>query len=103
MWIIFRPIDLFRSGQVFPKGKVMNKRLLNIILYIERFEILYSLQLAFRSNRSTSHALTHLVNKIVTEIDQNKIFIGVFSDLSKAFYTLNHDIHFFDASKLWYT
>ena len=59
--------------------------------FIERFEILYSLQFGFCTKHSTDHALTHLVNKIATDIDQNKISIGVFLDLSKAFGTLNRD------------
>jgi hypothetical protein len=55
---------------------------------------LYSFQFGFRTKHSTNHALTHLVSKLATEIDQNKISIGVFLDLSKAFDTLNHSILF---------
>ena len=69
----------------------MYNRLLD---FIEGFEILYSFQFGFRIKHSTNHALTHLVNKIATEIEQNKISIGVFLDLSKAFDTLNHGILF---------
>ena len=67
---------------------------IRLLDFIERFEILYSFQFGFRTKHSTNHALTHLVNKIATGIDQNKISIGVFLDLSKAFDTLNHGILF---------
>jgi hypothetical protein len=77
----------------------MYNRLLD---FIERFEILYSFQFGFRIKHSTNHALTHLVNKIATEIDQNKISIGVFLDLSKAFDTLNHGILFSSSKTMAY-
>jgi hypothetical protein len=85
-----RPISILSSfSKIYEK--VMYNRLLD---FIERFEILYSFQFGFCTKHSTNHALTHLVNKIATEIDQNKISIGVFLDLSKAFDTLNHGILF---------
>ena len=86
----YRPISILSS---FCKiyEKIMYNRLLD---FIQRFEILYSLQFGFRTKHSTSHALTHLVNKIATDIDQSKIAIGVFLNLSKAFDTLNRDILF---------
>ena len=86
----YRPISILSSfSKIYEK--IMYNRLLD---FIERFEILYSLQFGFRTKHSTNHALTHLINKIATDIDQNKISIGVFLDLSKAFDTLNRDILF---------
>jgi hypothetical protein len=86
----YRPISILSSfSKIYEK--VMYNRLVD---FTERFEILYSFQFGFRPKHSTNHALTHLVNKIATEIDQNKISIGVFLDLSKAFDTLNHGILF---------
>ena len=86
----YRPISILSSfSKIYEK--IMYNRLLD---FIQRFEILYSLQFGFRTKHSTSHALTHLVNKIATDIDQSKISIGVFLDLSKAFDTLNRDILF---------
>ena len=86
----YRPISILSSfSKIYEK--IMYNRLLD---FIQRFEILYSLQFGFRAKHSTSHALTHLVNKIATDIDQSKISIGVFLDLSKAFDTLNRDILF---------
>ena len=94
----YRPIWILSSfSKIYEK--VMYNRLLD---FIERFKILYSFQFSFRTKHSTNHTLTHLVNKIATEIDQNKISIGVFLDLSKAFGTLN-TYTFFQARKLWHT
>ena len=83
----YRPISILSSfSKIYEK--IMYNRLLD---FIERFEIF---QFGFRTKHSTNHALTHLINKIATDIDQNKISIGVFLDLSKAFDTLNRDILF---------
>jgi potassium voltage-gated channel Eag-related subfamily H protein 8 len=63
----YRPVSIPSSfSKIYEK--VMYNRLLD---FIERFEILYSFQFGFRIKHSTNHALTHLVNKIATEIDQN--------------------------------
>jgi hypothetical protein len=37
-------------------------------------------------------AITQLVDKINTAVDKNKTTIGIFLDLSKAFYTIDHNI-----------
>ena len=37
-------------------------------------------------------ALLDLVDKLTTSIDNNKITIGIFVDLAKAFDTVNHNI-----------
>ena len=56
----YRPISILSSfSKIYEK--IMYNRLLD---FIQRFEILYSLQFGFRTKHSTSHALTHLVNKI---------------------------------------
>src|SRR6218665_1293877 len=47
--------------------------------------ILYNKQFGFRKNHSTTHAIIEVVDKITEALDQQKITIGVFLDLSKAF------------------
>ena len=66
--------------------------------------ILYQKQLGFQSARSTEHAILQLVNQTRKAFSQGKythkninikhrdINIGIFTDLSKTFDTVNHNI-----------
>ena len=45
-----------------------------------------------RKNHSTAYALIQLYDKLSNAIDQGKVTLGLFIDLSKAFDTVNHDI-----------
>jgi retron-type reverse transcriptase len=87
-----RPISLLTN---FSKcfEKIMHNRL---VIFAERFNVLYHNQFGFRKGHSTSHALVHLINNIASAIDHNEAIAGVFLDLhvSKAFDTLNHEILF---------
>src|SRR6218665_536568 len=62
--------------------------------FMESNAILYNKQFGFRKNHSTTHAIIEVVDKITEALDQGKITIGVFLDLSKAFDTIKHDILF---------
>ena len=46
----------------------------------------------FRKNHSTAYALIQLYDKLSNAIDQGKVTLGLFIDLSKAFDTVNHGI-----------
>ena len=48
--------------------------------------------MVFRKNHSTAYALIQLYDKLSDAIDQGKITLGLFIDLSKVFDTVNHDI-----------
>ena len=89
-FINYRPISLLTNFLKFYE-KVMHNRITN---FVDRFEILYHLQFGFRKNHSTVTSLIHLINKIATSIDEKKITVGVFLDLSKAFDTLDHQTLF---------
>lgn len=81
----YRPISILSSFcRIYEK--VMHNRLLD---FIERFKILYSFQFSFRTKHSTNLALTDVVSKTATGIDQNQLANGVFLDFSKAFGSLN--------------
>ena len=69
--------------------KVVFNRLTN---YLTKNDILYEQQYGFRENYSTELALVDLTDKIAQAIDNKKVTVGVFIDLSKAFDTLNHEI-----------
>ena len=55
-------------------------------------ETLYKFQFGFRKQHSTSHAIITLVDRINKALNSDKIMIGVFLDLKKAFDTVNHTI-----------
>ena len=86
----YRPISLLSNSSKFFE-KVMHNRLTS---FIERHEIIYSLQFGFRKRHSTCHSLISLTNNIASDIDRGHVAAGVFIDLSKAFDTLDHQILF---------
>ena len=60
--------------------------------FIENHHVLTDGQYGFRSNHSTSLALTEFVEKVTSAIDKQESSIGVFIDLKKAFDTVDHKI-----------
>ena len=63
-----------------------------MINFLNKFNILSNNQYGFRKNHSTAYALIQLYDKLSDAIDQRKVTLGLFIDLSKAFDTVNHDI-----------
>ena len=68
--------------------KIMCKRLNN---FLKKYNILADIQYGFRKGHSTILALTEIVDKIKSNIDNGDHTIGVYLDLSKAFDTVNHE------------
>ena len=54
--------------------------------------IIYNLQLGFRQQYSTSHALINITENIRKALDDGNIGCGIFVDLQKAFDTVDHQI-----------
>ena len=67
---------------------------IRLVKFVEINEIFYLRQFGFRKNHSASHALIHLLNKILSAIDLRETNVGIFLDLSKAFDIIGHDILF---------
>ena len=67
----------------------MHKRLYS---FLEKYDILHSLQFGFRANHSTLHALISVTESVKQTIDEGIFGCGVFIDLQKAFDTINHSI-----------
>ena len=68
---------------------IFSKRLIS---FIENHHILTDGQYGFRSNHSTSLALTEFVEKVTSAIDKKESTIGIFIDLKKAFGTVDKKI-----------
>ena len=86
----YRPVSVLPAFSKFLE-RIVYKRLdsfLNRCMY----KILSCNQYGFRKNHSTAYALIQLYDKLSNAIDQGKVTLGLFIDLSKAFDTVNHDI-----------
>ena len=57
-----------------------------------KYKLINTNQFGFRSNHSTEHALTSLLETIKKPLDNDEIVFGVFIDLQKALDTVNHEI-----------
>ena len=69
--------------------RLMYNRLYN---FLEKKEMIFSLQFGFCQKYSTTHALIHLTDKIRHEIDKGNYVCGIFVDFQKAFDTVDHHI-----------
>ena len=84
----YRPISLLSNLNKILE-KIMHKRM---YAFLEKYEILYTLQFGFRSKYSTSHALIHMTEAIRSALDSGYVTCGIFVDFQKAFDTVNHNI-----------
>jgi len=84
----YRPIFILPSMSKILE-KVMCKQISN---YFSDLKLFYQSQYGFRSLHSTEFAALELVERVISELDNNKIPLNIFLDLSKAFDTLDHEI-----------
>ena len=84
----YRPVSLLPQFSKILE-KVFNKRL---DAFLDKYQLLSESQYGFRSNRSTTMALTETIEEITKSIDNKQFAIGIFIDLKKAFDTINHKL-----------
>jgi hypothetical protein len=84
----YRPISLL---SIFDKilEKLMYKRLYS---FLTKHDILYDYQFGFRSQHSTTLAITEIVDNIRDDLDKPNHVLGLYLDLSKAFDCVDHAI-----------
>ena len=84
----YRPISLLPAlSKVFEK--IVFKQLYD---YFLTKKLLYNSQYGFREGHSTEFASLEFIDRISQDLDQGKIPIALYLDLSKAFDTLDHSI-----------
>jgi len=84
----YRPISILPSV-----SKVLEKVISSqLIEYFEANNLLPISQYAYRKGHSTEHATLEFVDRLMNMLEQDKIPLSIYIDLSKAFDTLNHHI-----------
>ena len=59
---------------------------------INKLILLFNGQYDFREKRSTSSAISTLMEQLYSNFDESKITQGIFLDFSEALYTIDHEI-----------
>ena len=63
-----------------------------LIKYIDENNLICEKQYGFRKNHSAEYAVLHIVDFLNYQLDENKIPVSFYLDLSKAFDSLSHKI-----------
>ena len=84
----YRPIT---SLSVFSKlfEKLVHKRMTS---FISRFNLIKPNQFGFQKNKCTSDAILEFLENVNDSFNENKYYLAIFLDFSKAFDTICHDI-----------
>ncbi|KAK9511601.1 hypothetical protein O3M35_000225 [Rhynocoris fuscipes] len=86
----YRPISILSNF-----SKVLERIFFSrISSFLNSHSLLYKNQHGFRSDHSTTTAITALLNLIYKDLNDHKYTVGLFLDLSKAFDSVPHDLLF---------
>ena len=85
-------LDNYRPISLFPVvSKVFEKVVFNqLYQYVTDNNLIFTSQYGFRKLHSTELASLELVDRVFQYLDQGKLPLSIFLDLSKAFDTLDH-------------
>ena len=83
------PSDLRPISLLPVVGKLLEKY---ITSQIERYLFFYDNQNRFRKGKSTAKALSSFLDDTITSLNYNETCVAAYSDVRKAFDTINHNI-----------
>ena len=84
----YRPISLLPAI-----SNILDKIIYDqLSCYLNDTKLLFDNQYGFRSMHSTEYAALDLIDRIITQMDNNELPINIYLDLSKAFDTIDHSI-----------
>ena len=84
----YRPISLLTAISKIFERVVFNQ----LYDHLTKHNLLFEGQYGFRKRHSTEYAALELVDRILNSLDNRKLPISIFLDLSKAFDTLDYEI-----------
>ena len=86
--INYRPISLLSQ-----LDKLLEKMIYSrISAFLEKYNLLSETQFGFRKNFSTIHAVSHVHENLLENVDRDRYSCCLFLELSKAFDTVDHKI-----------
>ena len=84
----YRPISVLPCF-----SKLLERIMCNLLFkYLSENSVLYGIQFRFQTSRSTEHAVLLLVNQLSQSFDESKFTLGIFTDTTKVFDTVDHKI-----------
>ena len=84
----YRPISVLPCF-----SKILEQIMYNrLYSYLPENSILFNKRFGFQAGHSTEHALLELVDQISNTFNDKNYLLGIFTDLSKAFDTVDHKI-----------
>ena len=85
-------LDNYRPISILPAiSKIFEKAIfLQIHTFFKEHNLYTENQYGFREGHSTEHATLELIDRIINDMDNNKLPLTIFMDLSKAFDTVDH-------------
>ena len=84
----YRPISVLICFSTIFERKIYNR----LYSFFTKNDISYERQFSFQKENSIEHATVDLVIKILKSRDNSCYTLGVFIDLRKAFYAVDHNI-----------
>ena len=87
-----KKVDNYRPISLLPlPGKILEKLIhTQLSFYLEEDNILSNNQFGFRKQRSTSHAISQLLNQIYTNFNKSVVTTAIYIDFSKPFNCVQH-------------